>query len=152
MALFELPPLTIVLARVGIAALVLIAVIYGGGGRMLRNGRLWRLPMPGALTWASLGGLAVFSTALAYVIYFRILATAGATNLLLVTFLIPVSAILLGVAVLGERLELGQIAGMALIALGLAAIDGRLLGLINRADPKPSRQQRSGRPGPPRHP
>ena len=49
-------------------------------------------------------GLALLSTALAYVLYFRILATAGATNLLLVTFLIPVSAIVLGVAVLGERL------------------------------------------------
>ena len=89
--------------------------------------RIWRLPPPGAVTWASLGGLALFSTALAYVIYFRILKTAGATNLLLVTFLIPVSAILLGVTILGERLSPGQLAGMALIALGLAAIDGRPL-------------------------
>ena len=71
-------------------------------------------------------GLALLSTALAYVLYFRILATAGATNLLLVTFLIPVSAIVLGVAVLGERLAPTQLAGMALIAVGLTAIDGRL--------------------------
>ena len=71
-------------------------------------------------------GLALLSTALAYVLYFRILATAGATNLLLVTFLIPVSAIVLGVLVLGERLAASQLAGMALIAAGLAAIDGRL--------------------------
>ena len=72
-------------------------------------------------------GIAALSTALAYVLYFRILATAGATNLLLVTFLIPVSAILLGALVLGERLAALQLIGMALIAAGLAAIDGRLL-------------------------
>ncbi len=77
--------------------------------------------------WASLAGLALLSTALAYVLYFRILAAAGATNLLLVTFLIPVTAILLGVAVLGEHLLPRHFAGMALIGLSLAAIDGRLL-------------------------
>ena len=89
--------------------------------------RPWELPMPGLEVWAALAGIGLLSTALAYVIYFRILARAGATNLLLVTLLIPVSAILLGVLVLGERLEAGQAAGMALIALGLAAIDGRPL-------------------------
>lgn len=70
-------------------------------------------------------GVAAISTALAYVIYFRILATAGATNLLLVTLLVPVSAILLGTLFLGEALQLKHFAGMALIGLGLAAIDGR---------------------------
>ena len=63
-------------------------------------------------------------------IYFRILASAGATNLLLVTFLIPVSAILLGALVLSERLAAAELAGMALIAVGLAAIDGRVLRLF----------------------
>jgi len=61
------------------------------------------------------------------VIYFRILASAGATNLLLVTFLIPVSAILLGSLVLSEQLTAAQLPGMGLIAVGLAAIDGRIL-------------------------
>ena len=70
---------------------------------------------------------AAISTALAYVLYFRILATAGATNLLLVTFLIPVSAILLGTLILGEVLLPRHVVGMALIGLGLAAIDGRPL-------------------------
>lgn len=70
--------------------------------------------------------LGVASTALAYLLYFRILAVAGATNLMLVTFLIPVSATALGWSVLGERLSAAQSAGMALIALGLLAIDGRL--------------------------
>ena len=87
--------------------------------------RPWMLTAPSAGTLAALLGLALLSTAVAYVLYFRILATAGATNLLLVTFLIPVSAILLGTLVLGEALEAKHIIGMALIGFGLAAIDGR---------------------------
>ncbi|PAU78811.1 DMT family transporter [Halomonas salipaludis] len=92
--------------------------------------RPWILPMPTVEVWWAVLGLALLSTALAYILYFRILATAGATNLLLVTFLIPVSAILLGTAVLGEQLEPQHVVGMALIGLGLAAIDGRPLGII----------------------
>ena len=82
--------------------------------------------------------LALLATALAYLLYFRILATAGATNLLLVTFLIPVTAIVLGIAALGETLEPRHIAGMALIALGLAAIDGRpVRALVQRVRTRP---------------
>ena len=77
-------------------------------------------------------GVAALSTALAFIIYFRILATAGATNLLLVTFLIPVSAILLGVLILHEVLLPKHLLGMAMIALGLAAIDGRPWKMIRR--------------------
>jgi len=88
--------------------------------------RPWTLPPPSLTAIGALIGVAAISTALAYVLYFRILATAGATNLLLVTFLIPVSAILLGTAFLGETLLLRHFAGMALIGAGLAAIDGRL--------------------------
>jgi EamA-like transporter family len=65
------------------------------------------------------------SSAVAYALYFRILAGAGATNLLLVTFLIPVSAILLGILVLGETLQTKHLLGMARIGSGLTAIDGR---------------------------
>lgn len=89
--------------------------------------RPWTLPLPHATTIGAVLGVAVLCTAVAYVIYFTLLARAGATNLLLVTFLIPVSAILLGSLFLGERLAPTQIAGMALIALGLAAIDGRAM-------------------------
>jgi drug/metabolite transporter (DMT)-like permease len=85
----------------------------------------WLLPMPGLDVWSAMAGLAVLSTALAYILYFRILATAGATNLLLVTFLIPISAIVLGAGILGEHLDPRHFTGMALIGLGLAAIDGR---------------------------
>jgi drug/metabolite transporter (DMT)-like permease len=86
----------------------------------------WTLPVPSLPVAAAILGIAALSTALAYVLYFRILATAGATNLLLVTFLIPVSAIILGTLVLREPLVGTQLVGMALIGLGLAAIDGRL--------------------------
>lgn len=87
--------------------------------------RPWTLPFPGPAAIVALIAAAAISTALAYVLYFRILATAGATNLLLVTFLIPVTAILLGALFLGEVLLPRHFAGMALIGLGLAAIDGR---------------------------
>jgi len=87
----------------------------------------WTMAMPSGETWAALFGIALLSTALAYLIFFRILSSAGATNLALVTFLIPVSAILLGSLVLGEQLALKHIIGMAMIAAGLVAIDGRLL-------------------------
>jgi len=101
---------------------------------MLLVDRPWLLPTPPSATvWLALAGLALLSTALAYVLYFRILAAAGATNLLLVTFLIPVTAILLGTMVLGERLEPRHFAGMALIGLGLALIDGRIAGLLRPA-------------------
>ncbi len=86
----------------------------------------WNLT-PSAITWGALIGLSLISTSLAYIIYFRILATAGATNLLLVTFLIPVSAIFLGVMVLGEKLLWDDIGGMGLILVGLLVIDGRML-------------------------
>lgn len=87
----------------------------------------WTLALPSPAVVAAVAGLALVSTALAYVFYFRILSSAGASNLSLVTFLIPISAILLGALVLGETLALRHFAGMAAIGLGLAAIDGRPL-------------------------
>lgn len=78
-------------------------------------------------TWPSLVGVGLLSTALAYLLYFRILATAGASNLLLVTMLVPVSAVLLGALVLGESVTINATIGMGLIAVGLVVIDGRML-------------------------
>jgi drug/metabolite transporter (DMT)-like permease len=100
---------------------------------MLVIDRPWMVPPPSLTVWLALGALALLSTALAYVLYFRILAAAGATVLLLVTFLIPVPAILLGAMVLGEQFEPRHYAGMALIGLGLAIIDGRIAGLLRAA-------------------
>jgi drug/metabolite transporter (DMT)-like permease len=93
----------------------------------------WTLPMPSARAFEAWVGIAVFSTAPAYMIYFRILAVAGATNLMLVTFLLPISALLLGVFFLGETINLQAIGGMALIGMGLAAIDGRLWAAVRQS-------------------
>ncbi len=82
---------------------------------------------PTSVTFAAIFGLAAVSTSLAYIIYFYVLSKAGATNILLVTFLIPVSAIFLGMMVLGETPKWNAFAGMALIFTGLIFIDGRLL-------------------------
>jgi drug/metabolite transporter (DMT)-like permease len=105
----------------------------------------WQLAMPGMEIWGAWIGLALLATSLGYILYFRILATAGATNVLLVTFLIPVSAILLGGAFLGERLDARELAGMALIFIGLALIDGRLLRFVmGRLRPSSLRSKTDG--------
>lgn len=87
----------------------------------------WVLAMPSAPTVWSLVGLVLLSTAFAYFLFFRILSTAGATNLSLVTLLIPVSAIFLGMLFLDEVLTSWHVAGLGLITAGLLAIDGRVL-------------------------
>lgn len=87
--------------------------------------RPWQLTMPGAGIWAAVIGMILVSTVFAYVLYFKLVERAGASNSLLVTFTIPIVAILLGVVALGEALLPKHLIGMALIALGLAAIDGR---------------------------
>lgn len=109
--------------------------------------RPFQLAAPELSVWAAVIALAVLSTALAYILYFRILAASGATNLLLVTFLIPVSAILLGSLVLGERLAPVHFVGMASIGAGLAAIDGRLWARV-RARRAGSRVRDADRAGP----
>lgn len=80
---------------------------------------------PGA--WTAVAGLGLLSTAVAYILYFNLIASAGATNTSLVTLVVPVSAVLLGTIVLGEGLGVEEIAGMTLIGLGLLTIDGRIL-------------------------
>jgi drug/metabolite transporter (DMT)-like permease len=122
----DLPPVVSAAGQLGATTLMMLPAV-------LWLEAPWPLPTLSFQTWGAVLGLALLSTALAYLIYFRILATAGATNLLLVTFLIPGSAIVLGASVLGERLELQHLGGMALIGLGLAAIDGRPLRVLRRA-------------------
>jgi len=79
----------------------------------------------GTAAWSAAIALALLATAFAYVLYFSLIASAGASNTSLVTLVVPVSAILLGTIFLGERLEIFELGGMALIALGLLVIDGR---------------------------
>jgi drug/metabolite transporter (DMT)-like permease len=76
--------------------------------------------------WAAVAALGIVSTALAFVLYFNLIASAGATNASLVTLIVPIGAVLLGALFLGEGLAVPEIAGMALIGLGLVTIDGRI--------------------------
>jgi drug/metabolite transporter (DMT)-like permease len=119
------PPLVLATGQVGLTALLMLPLC-------LLVDRPWSLPTPGAASIAAVLGMALLCTALAYLLYFRLLARAGATNVILVTYLIPVSAIALGAIFLGERLAPHQLAGVALIALGLAFVDGRLWGFARR--------------------
>ncbi len=118
-------PMVTATGQVTASALMLVPVA-------LLVDRPWTVPLPTPAAWGAVAGLALLSTALAYVIFFRVLASAGATNLMLVTFLIPVSAILLGSLFLGERLAVRHGIGMVLIAGGLAAIDGRLFARLGQ--------------------
>ena len=77
-------------------------------------------------TWAAIAFYALLATALAYILYYRVLAAAGAGNLLLVTLMIPPIAILLGAWVRGETLPANAYLGLALLAAGLLILDGRL--------------------------
>jgi drug/metabolite transporter (DMT)-like permease len=92
----------------------------------------WTLAVPPAHVMAAVLAMALLSTALAYIIYFRLIATAGATNASLVTLLVPPSAILLSFLFLGERLGPEDWAGVAMIGLGLAILDGRLVARIRK--------------------
>jgi drug/metabolite transporter (DMT)-like permease len=94
--------------------------------------RPWQLPMPGATTWLAMMGLAGLSTALAYIVFFQVLRRSGSTNVMLVTLLIPVTAILLGYLVLGESISLREIVGALVIGSALLLIDGRVLSFVRR--------------------
>ena len=124
----ELPPLVSAEAQLVCSTLMLLplsAVVD----------RFWELPMPGPTAMAAVLGLAAFSTALGYIVFFRLNASAGPTNVMLVTLLIPVTATGLGALVLGERLALNQILGALIIASALVVIDGRLIGWLLRLRP-----------------
>jgi len=92
----------------------------------------WTHPFPPISAWGAITALALFCTAFGYVLYFRLIETSGATNALLVTLLVPPVAIVLGALFLSETLAPQDFIGLGLIALGLAAIDGRVLSLLRR--------------------
>jgi drug/metabolite transporter (DMT)-like permease len=122
-----IPPLAIATGQLTVSTVLLLPFA-------LFIDRPWTLAMPSAATTAAVFGVALISTAFAFLLYFRILATAGATNLMLVNFLVPVSAIMLGVAILGETLRTEHLVGMALIFAGLALRDGKVLALLGRTN------------------
>jgi drug/metabolite transporter (DMT)-like permease len=108
------------------ASTVMMAIVAGAAEQP------WRLPLPGVTIWLAVLGLAGLSTALAYIVFFQILRRSGATNVMLVTLLIPVTAILLGWLVLGEPISMREIAGAIVIGSALLVIDGRVLNLLRR--------------------
>jgi len=116
-------PIKIATGQITAAAVVMAPLSLGFD-------RPWTLAAPSPAVWAALAGIALISTAAAYMLFFRILKRVGASNLLLVTFLVPISALSLGALALGERLAPSAFAGMALIGLSLVVIDGRPLGWL----------------------
>ena len=127
-AQLEIPPLATATGQLCASSMILIPLT-------LWIDQPWTMTIPSIEGMGSLLGIALLSTALAYVIYFRLLKTAGATNLLLVTLLIPVSAIILGVFLLDESLEPQHLSGMAVISLGLLIMAGRLLQFFRKTFP-----------------
>lgn len=120
-AAMDIHPVVIAAAQLLVSTVVMLLVLFSVEDPLVQ-------PNPALGIWLAILGLAVMSTAVAYVLYFKVLERAGATNILLVTLLIPVTAILLGSLLLGEQLQWRHFAGMAIIALGLSVIDGRLWG------------------------
>ena len=116
----HLPPATAAAGQVGCSTLIVLPLA-------LALERPWRLPAPPPEVWGALAGIGLLSTSLAYLLFFAIVRRAGGSNVMLVTLMIPPSAVLLGVLFLGEEVGPGQSIGMALIAAALLAIDGRLL-------------------------
>ena len=123
-------PLSITTGQLTAAAVVMLPV------SMIAE-HPWTRALPPVSAWAAITALAVLCTAFGYVLYFKLIDGAGATNAMPVTLLVPPVAILLGSLFLGETLAPQDFAGLALIALGLAAIDGRLLTKLSR---RPLRQ------------
>jgi drug/metabolite transporter (DMT)-like permease len=108
------------------ASTVMMAIVAGAMEQP------WHLSMPGLTTWLAVLGLAALSTALAYIVFFQIIRRSGATNVMLVTLLIPVTAILLGWLLLGEPISMREIAGAIVIGSALLVIDGRALRMLQR--------------------
>lgn len=108
------------------ASTVMMAVVAGAMEQP------WRLPVPGVATWLAVLGLATLSTALAYIVFFQIIRRSGATNVMLVTLLIPLTAILLGWLVLDEPISAREIAGAIVIGSALIVIDGRAARMLQR--------------------
>jgi len=121
----HIPPLVSSAAQLTCSTVLLLpfAVVFD---------RFWLLPAPSLPVVGAVLGLAVFSTALAYIVFLKISATAGPSNVMLVTLLIPVTATALGVLVLDETLSITQITGALIIASGLMVIDGRLFARFRR--------------------
>ena len=115
-----LPPAVVATGQLTASTIIMLPLAFTIDGAAGFGGASWT-------AWACVLGLALLATALAYIIFFELTAQAGSSNASLVTMIVPVVAILLGAFVLRERLEAFELAGMAVIGLGLVVIDGRFL-------------------------
>lgn len=120
-----MPPVAVTTGQLTAGALIMLPLA-------LLVDRPWTQPLPSFGAIGAILALAIVCSAFGYILYFRLIDRAGATNALLVTLLVPPVAILLGAVFLHELIEPRDFAGLGLIALGLAAIDGRLLALFRR--------------------
>jgi drug/metabolite transporter (DMT)-like permease len=125
----ELTPMAVATGQTMMAALMMVPVV-------VLVDQPWTMATPRLDSTLAGLTLALFSTALAYTLYFRLIDRSGASNAQLVAFLMPILAVILGIAFLGESLSGGQIAGAALIAIGLAILDGRLVARFQQQQPK----------------
>jgi drug/metabolite transporter (DMT)-like permease len=123
--LMLIPPLTIATGQLTCSTLYMTVIAFALDRPALLLGAT-------GLTWLALCGLALLSTALAYIVFFRLVTHAGPANAQLVTMLIPVSAIIMGYVLLSETLEPREITGAAIIIAALAIIDGRLFRLVGK--------------------
>ena len=112
----QLPPLHTATGQLSASTLIMLPVAFSVHG--VPEALLWSQGV-----WLAVLALALASTAFAYTLFFRILAQAGATVVSLVTLIVPVSAVLLGIAFLGEKLSANQLFGMAMIAAGLIVLN-----------------------------
>lgn len=123
MKLKNTPPLSMATGQllVSSAIMTVLAFSFGNPAQLIDASRE---------SWAALLGLSLLSTSFAYILFFRVVARSGPANVLLVTMIIPVSAIAMGFAVLGETLDRMEILGTVIIMLALVVIDGRALGWL----------------------
>ncbi|MBS8260941.1 DMT family transporter [Roseibium polysiphoniae] len=116
----DLPPVISATGQLTGSSLIMLPIAVLSSGS-------WTMTSVSFEVWANVLALGLVATAAAYLIYFRLLADAGATNASLVTLIVPATAILFGVIILGESLTGFQIGGLGLLLLGLLVLDGRII-------------------------
>ena len=116
----DVPPLTMATGQLLVSSAIMAVIAFSFDDPMM-------LLEASAQSWLALLGLSLLATSFAYILFFRVVARSGPANVLLVTMMIPVSAILLGYAVLDETLEPREIIGALIIIGALVLIDGRAL-------------------------
>ena len=119
----KLDPATIAACSLSGAALVSLptALLFEGVPVMVRPE-----------SWAALLAIGLISSTLAFLLMYWLLPRVGGTNFSINTFITPISAILLGELILGERFQPTHVLGMAVILIGLLAMDGRLVRRLRR--------------------